>query len=63
MWAKYEYLCPDCDSLLEVTTAKDFDLWRPWCGCGSANIIRINKYPVTDITSNHLDSLNPLPYN
>jgi len=44
LMTRYDYLCTDCDSLLQVTTAEDFDLWRPWCGCGSANIIRINKY-------------------
>ena len=50
MWTKYEYICTDCDALLEVTTLQDLDLWRPWCGCGSANIIRINKYDVTEVT-------------
>ena len=49
-WTKYEYLCTDCDALLEVTTLQDLDLWRPWCGCGSPNIIRVNKYDVTEVT-------------
>jgi hypothetical protein len=50
MWTKYEYVCPDCDALLEVTTLQDLDLWRPWCGCGSPNLNRINKYDVTEVT-------------
>lgn len=63
MWTKYEYLCTDCDTLIEITTARNFDLWRPWCGCGSANIIRINKFDVTKVTDSHLDAVFPLSYN
>jgi hypothetical protein len=49
-WTKYEYLCTDCDALTEVTTVKNLDNYRGWCSCGSANIIRINKLNVTQIT-------------
>jgi|694.fasta_scaffold89727_3 hypothetical protein len=49
-WTKYEYLCTDCDALTEVTTVKNLDNYRGWCSCGSANIIRINKLNVTEIT-------------
>ena len=49
-WTKYEYLCTDCDALTEVTTVKNLDDYRGWCSCGSANIIRINKLNVTEIT-------------
>ena len=49
-WTKYEYLCTDCDALTEVTTLKNLDDYRGWCSCGSANIIRINKLNVTEIT-------------
>jgi hypothetical protein len=49
-WTKYEYLCTDCDALTEVTTVKNLDNYRGWCSCGSANIIRINKLNVTEVT-------------
>ena len=49
-WFKYDYLCTDCDALTEVTTVKNLDNYRGWCSCGSANIIRINKLNVTEIT-------------
>jgi hypothetical protein len=49
-WTKYEYLCTDCDALTEVTTVKNLDSYRGWCSCGSANIIRINKLNVTEVT-------------
>jgi|LakMenE01Jun11ns_1017448.scaffolds.fasta_scaffold9357860_2 hypothetical protein len=62
MWTKYEYLCTTCDALIEVTANVPQAL-DPDCICGQGNVIRINKYPVTDITSNHLDSLNPIAYN
>jgi hypothetical protein len=49
-WTKYEYLCTDCDALTEITTLKNLDDYRGWCSCGSANIIRINKLNVTEVT-------------
>ena len=49
-WTKYEYLCTDCDALTEITTLKNLDEYRGWCSCGSANIIRINKLNVTEVT-------------
>jgi hypothetical protein len=49
-WTRYEYLCTDCDALTEVTTLKNLDDYRGWCSCGSANIIRINKLNVTEVT-------------
>ena len=49
-WFKYDYLCTDCDALTEITTLKNLNDYRGWCSCGSANIIRINKLDVTEIT-------------
>ena len=51
MWTKYDYLCTDCDALIEVTTLKNLDEYRSWCTCGSANVIRINKQDVTKVTA------------
>lgn len=45
MWTKYDYVCSDCDALIEITTLDKLEDWRGWCPCGSANIINIS---VTD---------------
>lgn len=46
MWTKYDYLCTNCDTLIEITTqhqsAKD-----PYCVCAESAVIRINKHNVT----------------
>ena len=69
-WTKYDYLCTDCDALIEITTLKNIREWRGWCSCGSANIINIgvsdaSRYeePVTNITPKRLVKINTNPYN
>ena len=47
MWTKYDYLCTDCDALMEITTLQNIREWRGWCSCGSANLINIG---VSDAT-------------
>lgn len=47
MWTKYDYLCTDCDALIEITTLQNIREWRGWCSCGSANLINIG---VSDAT-------------
>jgi len=75
MWTKYDYLCTDCDALMEITTLVDIKQWRGWCSCGSANIINIGvtdatvyegdslKQYVTSITPTGLVKINTNPYN
>ena len=46
-WTKYDYLCTDCDALMEITTLQNIREWRGWCSCGSANLINIG---VSDAT-------------
>jgi len=42
MWTKYDYLCTDCDALIEITTLKDrSECFQPLCTCGSVNVINI----------------------
>ena len=41
MWTKYDYLCTDCDALIEITTLENIREWRGWCSCGSPNLINI----------------------
>jgi len=60
-WIKYDYLCTDCDALMEITTLVDIKDWRGWCSCGSPNLINIgwidvsrHEEPVTNITPQRL---------
>ena len=75
MWTKYDYVCSDCDALIEITTLDNIREWRGWCPCGSANIINISvtdatvygsngeSIPVTNITPPQLVKINTNPYN
>ena len=75
MWTKYDYVCSDCDALIEITTLENIREWRGWCSCGSANIINISvmdatvyegdslKQPVTNITPPQLVKIISNPYN
>jgi DNA-directed RNA polymerase subunit RPC12/RpoP len=67
MWTKYDYVCSDCDALIEITTLENIREWRGWCPCGSANIINISvtdgNAPVIDITPRGLVKINTNPYN
>ena len=70
-WTKYDYLCTDCDALIEITTLKNIREWRGWCSCGSANIINIGTSngnaplfePVMKVTPPRLVKINSNPYN
>jgi hypothetical protein len=71
MWTKYDYLCTDCDALIEITTLKNIREWRGWCSCGSANLINIGVSDaftpsitdVSNITPVGLVKINTNPYN
>jgi len=67
MWTKYDYVCSDCDALIEITTLQNIREWRGWCSCGSANLINISVMdafePVISITPNNLVKINTNPYN
>jgi DNA-directed RNA polymerase subunit RPC12/RpoP len=71
MWTKYDYLCTDCDALIEVTTLQDLrrDVYGS-CPCGSNKTINIgvgdasrHEEPVTNITPVRLVKINSNPYN
>ena len=70
-WTKYDYLCTDCDALIEVTTLQDLrrDVYGS-CPCGSNKTISIgvgdasrHEEPVTNITPVRLVKINSNPYN
>ena len=68
MWTKYDYVCSDCDALIEITTLDNIREWRGWCPCGSANIINISVRDatvpdVTNITPRTVVKIDSNPYN
>jgi hypothetical protein len=56
MWTKYDYVCSDCDTLIEITTLDNLpECFEPQCPCGSNNIINIgvsdgNAPIITDVS-------------
>ena len=62
MWIKYDYLCTNCDTLLEITTLHQ-DIEDPYCVCAESSVTRINKFDVTELTDEHLEFVLPLDYN
>jgi hypothetical protein len=68
MWTKYDYVCSDCDALIEITTLDNIREWRGWCSCGSPNLINISVMDatvpddVTYITPPKLVKINTNPY-
>lgn len=76
MWSKYDYVCSDCDALIEITTLVDLrrDEYGS-CPCGSNKTINIGvsdatvydgdrlKQYVTNITPKQLVKINTNPYN
>ena len=71
MWTEYDYLCTDCDALIEITTLQNIREWRGWCPCGSANIVNLSVRdgnaplfePVTKVTPREVVKINSTPYN
>jgi hypothetical protein len=70
MWTRYDYLCTNCDALIEVT-AKVFRALDPDCICGNGSVINIGTSPayepviksVTKDTPAGLVKINTNPYN
>jgi hypothetical protein len=63
MWTKFDYLCTNCDTLIEITTLHT-DIEDPQCVCDEPVIVtRINKQDVTKLTDDHLEFVFPLDYN
>jgi hypothetical protein len=72
MWVKYDFLCTDCDSLIEITTLQDIPkCFEPECPCGSKNVIVLGVSdgnaplfePVSKVTPTGLVKINNNPYN
>jgi hypothetical protein len=71
MWTKYDYLCVDCDALIEITACAEKVL-DPACICdGEGIVILLSESdgnapllePVTKVTPRGLVKINSNPYN
>jgi hypothetical protein len=67
IWTRYEYVCVNCDTLIEITTLHK-ELEDPYCVCAESNIFRVGNAPafapvVTELTSNKVVKINTNPYN
>jgi hypothetical protein len=70
MWTRYDYLCTNCDALIEVT-AKAKHRLDPDCICGNGFVINIGTSPayepvvksVTKDTPAKVVKINTNPYN
>ena len=66
MWTKYDYLCTNCDALIEVT-ALEIARVDPDCICGRGMVIRIGLspafQPVIEVTPPEVVKINSNPYN
>ena len=43
MWTKWEFLCTECDTLMEITTYLGH-VFVPRCPCPHQAVVRINKF-------------------
>ena len=59
MWTKYDYLCTDCDALIEVTTLQDLrrDVYGS-CPCGSNKTISIGVGDAFEPVINTVEELD-----
>jgi hypothetical protein len=71
MWTKYDYLCTDCDALIEITACADKVL-DPACICGGLGILILlsesdgNAPILTDVskvTPSTVVKIDSNPYN
>jgi hypothetical protein len=70
MWTRYDYLCTNCDTLIEITTLYN-DPEDPYCVCSESAIIGIGKSPantpiitdVSKVTVPEVVKINTNPYN
>jgi hypothetical protein len=70
VWTKYDYVCTNCDALIEITAQVKAEL-DPDCICGNSMIISIGTSPgnapiitdVSNITPNQVVKINTNPYN
>jgi len=70
IWTKYDYVCTNCDALIEIT-ASVYPAIDPDCLCGNGMVINISVSPgnapiitdVSNITPSNVVKINTNPYN
>jgi hypothetical protein len=66
MWTKHDYVCTNCDALIEVT-ALEIPRIDPDCICGNGMVIGIGSttayQPVMEVTPHEVVKINTNPYN
>ena len=70
IWTKYDYVCTNCDALIEIT-AQVPEVIYPDCICGNSMIIGIGTSPgnapiitdVSNITPSQVVKIDSNPYN
>jgi hypothetical protein len=72
MWYKHDYVCTNCDALIEITTLDSLpECFEPQCPCKSTSIIYIGVSDgnapiitdVTNITPRTVVKIDTNPYN
>jgi hypothetical protein len=66
MWTKHDYVCTNCDALIEVT-ALEIPRMDPDCICGRGSVVDIGASPafeptVREVTSSKVVKINSNPY-
>jgi len=67
MWTKHDYVCTNCDALIEIT-AQVPEVMYPDCICGNGMIVGIGRSPafepvVMEVTPAKVVKINTNPYN
>ena len=70
VWTKYDYVCTNCDALIEITTQVP-EVMYPDCICGRSMIVSISVNPafspviteVSKITPRQVVKIDSNPYN
>lgn len=70
VWTKYDYVCTNCDALIEITAQVKAEL-DPDCICGNSMIIGIGTSPgnapiitdVSNVTPRTVVKIDSNPYN
>ena len=60
-WTKYDYVCTDCDALIEITTLSNLKHWRGWCPCGSANLVEVGQSDASIKKDDKIDHTKQAP--
>jgi hypothetical protein len=70
-WVRYDYVCTDCDALIQITACAD-KILDPACICGGPGVVILLSesdgnaptiYDVSKVTPTQVVKINTNPYN